>query len=161
MLKNLKELQFKRIKRKTFSFLMNKMIKKGKRKEEKKEVTKRKILILKTNRLKWKMLNNKQNRKKYNLINQMMIEKIKKETTRKVKIKKMNLQINKIFKLKYKRKSLIRVKNRPIVMSKFNNKKKFKKDQKLRNLNKLNKEVKVQLIAILWTNILNKLFLTS
>lgn len=107
------------------------------------------------------MLNNKLNRKKYNLINQMMIEKIKKETTRKVKIKKMNLQINKIFKLKYKRKSLIRVKNRPIVMSKFNNKKKFKKDQKLRNLNKLNKEVKVQLIAILWTNILNKLFLTS
>jgi hypothetical protein len=52
MLKNLKELQFKRIKRKTSSFLMNKMIKKGKRKEEKKEVTKRKILILKTNRLK-------------------------------------------------------------------------------------------------------------
>lgn len=31
---------------------MNKMIKKVKRKEEKKEVTKRKILILKTNRLK-------------------------------------------------------------------------------------------------------------
>lgn len=123
---------------------MNKMIKKEKKREEKKGVIKRKSLIQKINNLNLlKFRNNRLNLKKYNLINQMMTEKIRK-VTRKVKTKKINLQISKIIRLKSKKRSLIKVKKELKVMRKMNNNRKFKKGQKLNNLNNLKKERKVR-----------------
>ena len=90
----------------------------------------------------------------------MMIVRIRKVTTRKEKIKKNNLQINKIIRLKSKKRSPIRVKNEFKVIKKINNNKKFKKVQKLSSLNNLNKWPKVRLIVILWISISNKHSLT-
>jgi hypothetical protein len=144
MLKSLKEFQLQKYRRKIYSFLMNKMIKKEKKREEKKGAIKRKSLIQKINNLNLlKFRNNRLNLKKYNLINQMMTEKIRK-VTRKVKTKKINLQISKIIRLKSKKKSLIKVKKELKVMRKMNNNRKFKKGQKLNNLNNLKKERKVR-----------------
>jgi len=72
-----------------------------------------------------------------------MIERIKKATTRKEKIKKISLQINKIIRLKSKKRSLIRAKKGLKVMKKMNNNRMLKKGQKFNNLNNLSKELKV------------------
>ena len=73
----------------------------------------------------------------------MMIERIKKATTRKEKIKRISLQINKIIRLKSKKRSLIRAKKGLKVMKKMNNNRRFKTGQKFNNLNNLIKELKV------------------